>query len=81
MCFNKLNGGKILKIFEGVRHERSFILLLSLPDPDVLKQAAFLEHENKTIKKSALEKLHRQEILLKNTALEIIEKYFLQTKK
>ena len=32
-------------IFDDVRHERSLILLLSLTDPDTLKQAKFTDHE------------------------------------
>ena len=31
--------------FEDVRHKRSLILLLSLTDPDILKQSNFPEHE------------------------------------
>ena len=32
-------------MFEDVRHERSLILLLSLTDPDVLKQSKFTDDE------------------------------------
>ena len=32
-------------IFEDVRHERSLILLLSLVEPDILKQSKFTDHE------------------------------------
>ena len=32
-------------IFEDVRHERSLILLLSLRDPDVLRQSKFTDDE------------------------------------
>ena len=32
-------------LFEDVRHERSLILLLSLVEPDVLKQSKFTDHE------------------------------------
>ena len=47
-------------IFEDVRHERSLILLLSIVEPDILKQSKVLDHEIEIIKNIALEKLHRQ---------------------
>ena len=50
-------------LFEDVRHERSLILLLSLTDPDILKQSKFTDDEIEIIKNIALEKLHRQRIL------------------
>ena len=37
-------------IFEDVRHERSLILLLSLTDPDILKQSKFTDDEINIIK-------------------------------
>ena len=49
-------------IFEGVRQERSLILLLSLVEPNILKQSKFTDHEIDDIKNIALEKLHRQRI-------------------
>ena len=45
-------------IFEDVRHERGLILLLSLVEPDKLKQSKFTDHESEIIKNIALEKLH-----------------------
>ena len=36
--------------FEDVRHERSFLFLLLLTDPDKLKRAKFTNHEIKIIK-------------------------------
>ena len=30
-------------IFEDIRHERSLILLISLTDPDILKQSKFTD--------------------------------------
>ena len=36
--------------FEAGRHERSLVILISLTDPDIIKQAGFLEHEIKFIK-------------------------------
>ena len=47
-------------MFEDVRHERSLIIILSLTDPDILKQSKFTDHEIDIIKNLALEKLHRQ---------------------
>ena len=50
-------------LFEGVRHERSLLLLESLTDPDVLKQGKLTDDEINLIKNIALEKLHRQKCL------------------
>ena len=47
-------------IFEDIRYERSLILLLSLVEPDILKQSKFNDHEIDIIKNIGLEKLHRQ---------------------
>ena len=44
-------------IFDDVRHERTLIILVSLTDPDILKQSKFTIHEIETIKNLALEKL------------------------
>ena len=63
-------------ILEDVRHERSFILLLSLVEPDILKQSKFTDHEIDIIKNIALEKLHRQRILKEIIALDLLEKQF-----
>ena len=38
-------------MFEDVRHERSLIILLSLTDPDILKQTKFTNYERNIIKK------------------------------
>ena len=61
-------------IFEDVRHERSLILLLSLTDPDILKQSKFTDDEINIIKSLALEKLHRQRILKEHIAMDLLEK-------
>ena len=63
-------------IFEDVRHERSLILLLSLVEPDILKQSKFTDHEIDIIKNIALEKLHRQRNLKEIIALDLLEKQF-----
>ena len=60
-------------IFEDVRHERSLILLLSLTDPDILKQSKFTDDEIEIIKKIALEKVHRQRILKEYHAMSLLE--------
>ena len=44
---------------EDVRNERSSYLLLSLTDPDILRQRKITDHEINIIKNLALEKLHR----------------------
>ena len=41
-------------LFEDVRHERSLILLVSLTDPDILRQSKFTDDEINTIKNLAL---------------------------
>ena len=61
-------------IFEDIRHERSLILLLSLVEPDILKQSKFTDHEIEIIKNIALEKLHRQRILKEVVAMDLLEK-------
>ena len=63
-------------IFEDIRHERSLILLLSLVEPDILKQSKFTDHEIDIIKNNALEKLHRQRNLKEIVALDLLEKQF-----
>ena len=63
-------------IFEDVRHERSLILLLSIVEPDIIRQSKFLDHEIEIIKNIALDKLHRQQNLKEIVALELLEKQF-----
>ena len=63
-------------IFEDIRYERSLILLLSLVEPDILKQSKFNDYEIDIIKKIALEKLHRQRNLKEIIALDLLEKQF-----
>ena len=64
-------------MFEDVRHERSPILLLSLTDPDILKQSKLNDNEENTTKNLALEILHRQIMLKEINAVSLIEKLFL----
>ena len=61
-------------LFEDVRHERSLILILSIADPDILKQSKFTDDEINIIKNLALEKLHRQRILKEIIAMDLLEK-------
>ena len=61
-------------IFEDVRHERSLILLLSLTEPDILKQSKFNDYEIEIIKNIALEKIFRQKNLKEIVALDLLEK-------
>ena len=52
-------------LFEEIRYERSFLYLLSLIDPDILRQSKFTDYEIVSIKNLAVEKLHRQRNLKK----------------
>ena len=63
-------------IFEDIRYERSLILLLSLTEPDILKQSKFTDHEIEIIKNIALEKLFRQKNLKEIVAVDLLEKQF-----
>ena len=63
-------------LFEDIRFERSLILLLSLTDPDILRQSKFTDHEINIIKDIALDKIHRQRILKEIKAMDLLEKQF-----
>ena len=63
-------------IFEDIRYERGLILLLSLVEPDILKQSKFTDHELSIIKDIALLKIFRQKNLKEIFALELLEKQF-----
>ena len=63
-------------MFEDFRHERSLILLLSLADPDVLRQSKFTDDETESITNLALEKLHKQRILKEHVTMDLLEKQF-----
>ena len=60
-------------MFEDIRHERSLLLLLSLTDPDILRQSKFTDDEIEIIKNLALEKLHRQRFLKEDHAVSLLE--------
>ena len=63
-------------IFEDIRYERALVLLLSIVEPDILKQSKFNDHEIEIIKNIALEKLHRQRILKEVISMDLLEKQF-----
>ena len=63
-------------IIEDVRFERLLILLLSLTDPDILKQSKFTDDEINFIKNLVLEKLYRQRILKEHIAMDLLENQF-----
>ena len=62
--------------FEDFRHERSFLSLLSLVKPDILKQSKYTDHEIDIIKNIALEKVHKQRNLKEIVTLNLLEKQF-----
>ena len=63
-------------IFVDVRHERSLILMLSLVEPDILKQSKLTDHEIDIVEIMAVDKLHRQRNLEEIVALNLLEKPF-----
>ena len=63
-----------IKLFDNLHYERSLILILSLTDPDILKQSKFTDNEIEIIKNLALEKLHRQRMLKEYYALQLLDK-------
>ena len=56
-------------LFEDIR-------LLSLIEPNILKQNKFTDHEINIIKDLALDKIHRQRILKEIKAMDLLEKQF-----
>ena len=60
-------------MFEGVRHERSHFLLLSLTNLHTLKESKFTDDEIYNIKSLALEKLDSQNWLKDYFALQLLE--------
>ena len=65
-----------IKLFDNIHYERSLILLLSLTDPDILRQTKFTDDEIEIIKNLALEKIHRVRILKEHIAMDLLEKQF-----
>ena len=60
-------------MIEDVRPERSLKILLSLGDPDFLKQSKFIDQETKILKKLALEEFLRQTNTKKYVAASVID--------
>ena len=63
-------------LFEDVRHERSLIILLSLTDPDILRQSKFTDGEVENIKNISPEKFHRERMIKEHVAMDLLEKQF-----
>ena len=61
-------------LFEDIRYEGSLILLLSIVEPDILKQSKFIDNEVSIIKDIALEKIFRQRNLKEYVAMDLLEK-------
>ena len=60
-------------MFEGVKHERSLLVLLSLTDPGILKQSKFTEDEIVIINNLGLEKINRERIMKEYVAVSLPE--------
>ena len=69
-------GNYFIKLFDSIHYERNLILLLSLTDPDILRQTKFTDDEIEIIKNISLEKLHRQRNLKEIVAMDLLEKQF-----
>ena len=63
-----------IKIFDNIHYERSLIILLSLTDPDILRQNKLTDDELEIIENIALQKLHRQRMLKEYYALQLLDK-------
>ena len=70
---NKKMEAYFSNLFEDIRYERSFILFLSLTDPDKLRQSKFTDGETSITKNLAPEKLHRQNCLREYFASKLLE--------
>ena len=68
-----MNGSLFLTRFEDKRHERSFLLLLSLVEPKLIKQSKFTDQEKNSMINLALEKLYRQRILKESVVVSLRE--------
>ena len=62
-----------IKLFDKIHYERSLILLLSITDPDILKQSKLRDDEISIIKNLALEKRYRQRLLKEYYALHLLD--------
>ena len=66
----------ISNLFEDIRYERCPVFLLSLVEPDILKQSKFTDDEINIMKDIALDKIHRQRVLKEIKAMDLIDKQF-----
>ena len=65
-----------IKLFDNIHYERSLISILSLTDPDILRQSKFTDDEISIIKNLALQKIYRQRMLKEYHALQLLNKQF-----
>ena len=63
-----------IKLFDNIHCERSLITLLSLTNPDLLRQTKVTDDEREIFRNIALQKLKRQVDLKQYVALELLEK-------
>ena len=63
-------------LLEDVRYERALNMLLSLVEPDILKQLKVTDHEINIIKDIALEEILRERNLKEDVAMDMLEKQF-----
>ena len=63
-------------LFEDIRYTRALILLLSLVEPDILKQPKFTDNEVRILKDIALERMFRQRNLIEYFTMDLLEKEF-----
>ena len=70
---NKYTEHYFATMFEGVGHETSLILLLSLTEPDTLRQSKFTDHEIRLVKNLAPEKVLTQRLPKEYVAVSLIE--------
>ena len=63
-------------LFKDIRFERTPILILSIVEPEILKQSKFTDNEVSTIKDIALGKIFHQRIFKEYFAMDLFEKQF-----
>ena len=63
-------------LFGDIRFERALILILSLAEPDILKQSKFNDNKVSIIKDIAFEKVFRQRNLKEYFAMDLLENQF-----
>ena len=60
-------------MFKEVGQKRSFLFLLSLTDPDIVRLSKFTDYEINILKNLELEKSHRQGISKEHVAMSLLE--------